>query len=37
LPDGELDRTIDRIAAGEIDPYSTADELLERSLGKGDE
>ena len=36
---GELDRMIDRIAAREIDPYSTADELLERWVkghaGKG--
>jgi putative protein kinase ArgK-like GTPase of G3E family len=31
---GELDRMIDRIAAGEIDPYSTADELVERCLGR---
>jgi len=36
LSPGELDRMIDRIAAGEIDPYSTADELLERSLGRRD-
>jgi len=36
LPQGELERMIDRIAAGEIDPYSTADELLERFVGRRD-
>ncbi|MBI2186405.1 MAG: methylmalonyl Co-A mutase-associated GTPase MeaB [Acidobacteria bacterium] len=30
LPPGELDRVVDRIAAGEIDPYSAADELVEQ-------
>jgi LAO/AO transport system kinase len=30
LPAGELDRTVDRIAAREVDPYSAADELIAR-------
>jgi LAO/AO transport system kinase len=30
LPAGELDRMADRITAGDIDPYSAADELLRR-------
>jgi len=36
LPAGELDRMIDRIAAREIDPYSTADELIKRYVGPKD-
>ena len=34
LPPGELDRVIDRIAAREIDPYSAANELIERYVGR---
>jgi len=33
LPPGELEKIIDRIADREIDPYSTADQLLERYVG----
>jgi len=33
LPPGELDRVIDRIAAGEIDPYSAVDALMEQASG----
>ncbi|MGH9255691.1 MAG: methylmalonyl Co-A mutase-associated GTPase MeaB [Vicinamibacterales bacterium] len=32
LPAGELDRTVNRIAAGDIDPYSAASELMNRAL-----
>jgi len=32
LPDGELDRIIDRIAAREIDPYTASAELIERAI-----
>jgi LAO/AO transport system kinase len=32
LPDGEVDRVIDRIAAREIDPYSAAEELMGRAM-----
>jgi LAO/AO transport system kinase len=32
LSAGELDRTVDRISAGEIDPYSAASELMEQYL-----
>jgi putative protein kinase ArgK-like GTPase of G3E family len=32
LPPGELDRTVGRIAAGEIDLYSAAAELMSRAL-----
>jgi LAO/AO transport system kinase len=32
LPAGELDRLVSRIAAGEIDPYSAATELINRTL-----
>jgi LAO/AO transport system kinase len=35
LPEGELSRTIDRIAAGEIDPYAAATELMNRVLNAG--
>ena len=34
LPAGELDRVIDRIAAREIDPYTAANELIERYVGR---
>ena len=34
LPAGELDRVIDRIAAREIDPYTAANELIERCVGR---
>jgi LAO/AO transport system kinase len=30
---GELDRYVDRLTAGETDPYSVSDEILERILG----
>jgi LAO/AO transport system kinase len=30
LPEGEISRTIDRIGAGDIDPYSAAAELIEQ-------
>ena len=33
LPAGEVDRTVDRIASREIDPYSAASDLLSRALG----
>ena len=36
LPAGELSRTIDRIATGDIDPYSAAAELVERYVGRND-
>jgi hypothetical protein len=32
LPPGEIDRTVGRIAAGEIDLYSAAAELMSRAL-----
>ena len=32
LPPGELDRMVDRISAGEIDPYSAAAELVDRTI-----
>jgi LAO/AO transport system kinase len=32
LPDGELDRVVDQIAAGETDPYSAAATLIARAL-----
>jgi LAO/AO transport system kinase len=32
LSPGELDRTLDRIAAREVDPYSAVDRILERAL-----
>ena len=35
LPEGELSRTIDRIAAGDIDPYAAATELINRVLNAG--
>ncbi|HEY5619962.1 MAG TPA: methylmalonyl Co-A mutase-associated GTPase MeaB [Vicinamibacterales bacterium] len=34
LPEGELSRTIDRIASGDIDPYSAAAELIEEYVGR---
>jgi LAO/AO transport system kinase len=34
LPEGELSRTIDRITAGDIDPYSAAAELIELYVGR---
>ena len=34
LPAGELDRMVDRIAARTVDPYSAADELLNRAIAK---
>jgi LAO/AO transport system kinase len=33
LEAGEFDRTLDRIAARELDPYTAVDELLTRALG----
>jgi putative protein kinase ArgK-like GTPase of G3E family len=33
LPPGELDRMIDRLSAGEIDPYSAADALMAHASG----
>ncbi|MBI3049568.1 MAG: methylmalonyl Co-A mutase-associated GTPase MeaB [Acidobacteria bacterium] len=32
LPPGELDRVVGRIAAGEVDPYSAAAELMNRAV-----
>jgi LAO/AO transport system kinase len=32
LPAGELGKTVDRIAAGEVDPYAAADELIARAF-----
>ena len=34
LPAGALDRLVDRIAAGDIDPYSAAAELVESYVGR---
>jgi LAO/AO transport system kinase len=34
LGSGELDRTVDRITAGEIDPHSAAAELMEQYVGR---
>ena len=36
LPAGELDRVVDRIAAGDIDPYTAAAELMNRTLQAAD-
>jgi len=33
LAPGELGEMVDRIAAREIDPYSAANDLLERAIG----
>ena len=35
LKPGEFDRTLDRIAAREIDPYSAVDEIFGRVVGRG--
>ena len=32
LAPGELDKMVDRIAERELDPYSAANELLQRSM-----
>ena len=32
LPPGELEKTVDRIAARQVDPYSAADELIARAF-----
>ena len=34
LADGEFDRTLDRIAAREIDPYTAVDAILRRAIGR---
>ncbi|NOT24664.1 MAG: methylmalonyl Co-A mutase-associated GTPase MeaB [Acidobacteria bacterium] len=34
LPAGELDKTVDRIAAREVDPYSAADALIARAFSR---
>lgn len=33
LPEGEMERVIDRIAARDIDPYTAAEELIGRAMG----
>jgi hypothetical protein len=34
LPAGELDRLVDRIAAREVDPYSSVRQLLDAYVGR---
>jgi putative protein kinase ArgK-like GTPase of G3E family len=36
LAPGELDGIVDAIAARELDPYSAADAIMERVLGRGE-
>ena len=37
LPAGELDRAVDRIAAGDVDPYTAAADLMNRTLQAADD
>jgi hypothetical protein len=34
LPEGGLDAYLDRIAARELDPYSAADDIMRRAIGR---